>query len=53
MLEGATARGTFSSAALYGLGAGGVAQRIAEATAETARNTRKIAENTEEGAAFS
>ncbi|HOQ06143.1 MAG TPA: phage tail tape measure protein [Anaerohalosphaeraceae bacterium] len=52
MLEGATARGTFSSAALYGLGAGGVAQRIAEATAETARNTRKIAENTEEGAAF-
>jgi hypothetical protein len=36
-------RGTFSALEAPGLGAGGVTDRIARASEETARNTEKIA----------
>jgi len=51
-LASASSAGTFSSAALSGLGAGGVSQKIADNTAATARHTETIARNTEEGATF-
>ncbi|HOQ06092.1 MAG TPA: phage tail tape measure protein [Anaerohalosphaeraceae bacterium] len=51
-LASATSAGTFSAAALSGLGAGGVSQKIADNTAATARHTETIARNTEDGATF-
>ncbi len=42
--SGGSTMGTFGSSALSQLGAGGVAQRIAIATEQTAKNTRKIAD---------
>ncbi|MHB9070477.1 MAG: phage tail tape measure protein [Sedimentisphaerales bacterium] len=46
---GATAVGTFSASGLSGLGAGGVMQKIAAASQETAKNTAEIADNTADG----
>jgi hypothetical protein len=51
-LASASSVGTFSAAALSGLGAGGVTQKIADNTAAIARHTETIARNTEEGAGF-
>jgi TP901 family phage tail tape measure protein len=51
-LASASSVGTFSAAALSGLGAGGVTQKIADNTAAIARHTETIARNTEEGASF-
>jgi DNA repair exonuclease SbcCD ATPase subunit len=47
------AQGTFNAVALWGLGSGGVVQKIADATMETAQNTKRIADNTNEGLSFS
>jgi len=41
-------RGTFSAVAARGMGAGGVAERTADATEETAKNTRRILQEMDE-----
>ena len=51
-MASASSVGTFSAAALSGLGAGGITQEIADNTAAIARHTETIARNTEEGATF-
>ncbi|HQK63950.1 MAG TPA: hypothetical protein PLF16_02265, partial [Candidatus Staskawiczbacteria bacterium] len=51
-MKTATATGTFSGSAAAGLGAGGLQQKIADATAATAKNTQKIADSVGEGSVF-
>ncbi|HPY77048.1 MAG TPA: hypothetical protein PLQ45_04325 [Anaerohalosphaeraceae bacterium] len=51
-MKTATATGTFSGAAAEGLGVGGLQQKIADATAATAKNTQKIADSVGEGSVF-
>jgi hypothetical protein len=45
-------RGTFNAAALQGLMAGNTQDRIAAASEETAKNTKKLARKAQNGLAF-
>jgi hypothetical protein len=45
-------RGTFNAMEARGLGAGGPTDRIANATEETAKNTRKLVDRAGNGLAF-